>query len=289
MLDPVFTALVTNPLYPKSVTTLSNGFGQALNTTSQQFNSDQGDIKIDFDPSEKDRFFGRFSKADQYDPLSNSQALLGNQVNEAYILSGGINWTHTFSPNLLNEFRIGENWTRLPHGLTTFNPSVGKLAESIGIAGGNPGGLIGLPLLGFGGGAGTNPNAGVIQNLGSAAVTEKFSSTVEQLDDNLIYTHGRHSIKFGYQMNYYKINVFYSGNGGELGMLLYNGQYTGRTGASTDQAAAAAAADFALGLPSLVGRGVSGGGGRHPVCGISATGYSPVMHRMIGALPTTSL
>jgi len=261
MLDPVFTALVTNPLYPKSVTTLSNGFGQALNTTSQQFNSDQGDIKIDFDPSERDRFFGRFSKGDQYDPLNNSQALLGNQVNEAYILSGGINWTHTFSPNLLNEFRIGENWTRLPHGLTTFNPSVGKLAESIGINGGNPGGLIGLPLLGFGGGAGTNPNAGVIQNLGSAAVTEKFSSTVEQLDDNLIYTHGRHSIKFGYQMNYYKINVFYSGNGGELGILIYGlgpgGNYSGN--GSTTSTTGDPSADWALGLPQDVARGTASG------------------------------
>jgi hypothetical protein len=260
-LDPVFTALVTNPLYPKSVTTLSNGFGQALNTTSQQFNSDQGDIKIDFDPSEKDRFFGRFSKGDQYDPLNNSQALLGNQVNEAYILSGGINWTHTFSPNLLNEFRIGENWTRLPHGLTTFNPSVGKLAESIGIAGGNPGGLIGLPLLGFGGGAGTNPNAGVIQNLGSAAVTEKFSSTVEQLVDNLIWTHGRHAIKVGYQMNYYKINVFYSGNGGELGILIYGlgpgGNYSGN--GSTTSTTGDPSADWALGLPQDVARGTASG------------------------------
>ncbi len=257
MLDPVFTALVTNPLYPKAVSNLSNGFGQAVNTTAQQFNTDQGDLKIDYDPSERDRFFGRFSKSDQYDPSTNSQAILGNTVNEAYIISGGISWTHTFSPNLLNEFRIGENWTRLPHGLTAFNASVGKLAESIGISDGNPGGLTGLPLLAFGGGAGTNPNTGTLANLGSASVTEKFSSTVQQLDDNLIYTHGRHAIKAGYQMNRYKINVFYSGNGGELGILIYGlgpkGNYSGN-GAGGDPSA-----DWALGLPQDVARGTASG------------------------------
>ena len=49
MLDPVFTALVTNSLYPHSITTLSNGFGQAVNIKSQQFNTDQGDVKVDYD------------------------------------------------------------------------------------------------------------------------------------------------------------------------------------------------------------------------------------------------
>ena len=259
MLDAVFTKLVTNPLYPKAVTQLSNGFGQALNTTANQFNTDQGDLKIDYDPSEKDRLFGRFSKSDQYDPATNSVAILGNTVNQAFILSGGVNWTHTFSPNLLNEVRVGLNWTKLPHGITSFNASVGKLGDSIGIAEGNPGGLAGLPGLYFGGGAGTNPNPGVLQNLGSAGVTEKFSSTVEQFDDNLIYTHGHHAIRVGYQMNRYKINVFYSGNGGELGLLIYGlgpgGNYSGNGTGIGDPSA-----DWALGLPQDVARGTTSGG-----------------------------
>lgn len=262
MLDPVFTALVTNPLYPKAVSSLSNGFGQALNTTSNRFNSDQGDLKIDFNPSERDRFYGRYSKGDQYDPATNSVAILGNTVNEAYIQSGVVNWTHTFSPNLLNEARVGLNWIKLPHGITSFNASVGKLADTIGIAEGNPGGLAGLPLFAFGGGAGTNPNAGVLQSLGSAGVTEKFSSTVEQFDDNLIYTHGRHAIKAGYQMNRYKINVFYSGNGGELGILIYGlgpgGNYSGN--GSTTATTGDPSADWALGLPQDVARGTTSGG-----------------------------
>ena len=261
MLDPAFTALVTNSLYPQSVATLPNGFGQAINIKGQQFNTDQGDLKIDYDASSKDRLFGRVSKGYQTDPTNNSVALLGNTINEATLENGALNWTHTFSNNLLNEARFGLNYVKLPHGNTTFSSAVGALGSKIGIADGNPTGLNGLPLLGFSGGSVTNVNQGsTLLNLGAAAVTERFNSTVEQFDDNLIYTHGRHIIKTGFQMNRYKINVFYSGNGGELGVLLFGlgpgGNYSGNgvTGSGDP------AADWALGLPEDVGRGTSTGG-----------------------------
>ena len=70
MLNPVFTSLVTNALYPKAVSTLPDGFGQAFNTINEQYNSDQGDIKVDYNASEKDHVNARFSKSDQYDPWS---------------------------------------------------------------------------------------------------------------------------------------------------------------------------------------------------------------------------
>jgi hypothetical protein len=257
MLNPAFTSLVTNSLYPKSVATLPSGFGQAVNVIDQQYNSDQGDIKVDYNATEKDHVSFRYSKGDQYDPLNNSVALLGNMVNEAYLQSGAVSWNHTFSPNLLNEARFGMNYVKLPHGLTTFASSVGALGNSIGLANGNPTGIDGLPLFGFAGGSITNPSTGTLTNLGSASVTEKFSSTVTQFDDVLIYTHGRHIIKAGYQMNRYNLNVFYSGNAGELGSILYGnglgGNYSGN-GAGGDPSA-----DWALGLPEVAGRGTSSG------------------------------
>ncbi len=257
-LDPAFTALVTSPLYPASVLTLANGFGQAINTTANQFNSDQGDIKVDYNISDKDKLFFRYSKGDQYDPATNSVALLGNTVNEAYLQNGALNWTHTFSPSLINEVRFGKNYVKLPHGITTFDSSVGALGNKIGIADGNPAGINGLPELGFDGGSVTNINAGTLNNLGAAGVVEKFSSTVTQFDDVLIYTHGRHVIKTGFQTNRYNINVFYTGNGGELGVELFGlgagGNYSGN-GNGGDPSA-----DWALGIPEDVGRGTSSGG-----------------------------
>jgi hypothetical protein len=258
MLNPAFTALTTNALYPHSTFTLPNGFGQAINTTAQQFNSDQGDIKVDFKASDKDSAFVRFSKGNQYDPSTNSIQLLGNTVNEAYLLNGALNWTHSFSSNLLNEVRLGKNYVKLPHGLTTFDSSVGQLGTTIGIAGGNPNGIQGLPWLTFGGGSGTDPKAGTLNSLGAADVVEKFSSTVTQFDDVLIYTRGRHTIKTGFQANKYNINAFYSGNGGELGLEIFGlgqgGNYSGN-GAGGDPAA-----DWALGVPQDVARGTSSGG-----------------------------
>ena len=114
----------------------------------------------------------------------------------------------------------------------------------------------------------TNPSTGTLTNLGSASVTEKFSSTVTQFDDVLIYTHGRHIIKTGYQMNRYNLNVFYSGNAGELGSILYGngvgGNYSGN-GTGGDPSA-----DWALGLPEVAGRGTSSGEWHQRDCGSSA-------------------
>jgi hypothetical protein len=259
LIDPAFTKLVTNSLYPKSITTLPTGFGQAINTTFQQYNSDQGDIKVDIKPTEKDSAFVRFSKGDQYDPLTNSVALLGNTVAQAFLLNGSASWTHSFSPNLLNEVRFGKNNVRLATGQTTFAGSVGQLGNSIGIAGGNPANIVGLPELSFGGGSVTNINAGTLNGLGNALVAQRFNTTVTQFDDVLIYTHGRHTIKTGFQANRYNLNVFYSGNGGELGVQIFGlgpgGNYSGGPAGAGDPAA-----DWALGLPQDVGRGTSTGG-----------------------------
>jgi hypothetical protein len=267
MLNPAFTALVTNAAYPRSVLTLSNGFGQAVNTTAQRFNSDQGDVKVDYNVSNRDHLFARYSTGKQNDPSSNSVVLLGNQVKEAYLHNGTVNWTHSFSPNITNEARFGKNYVKLGTGLTTFDTSVGALANTIGIIGGNPSGLDGLPLFGFGGGSITNVGNGTLLNLGAAAVVQKFSTTVTQFDDVLIYTHGRHTIKAGFQTNRYNINAFYSGNGGELGIVLFGngpgGNYSGTekvVGGVTTPTGGDPAADWALGLPGLAGRGTSSGG-----------------------------
>ena len=258
MLSKAFTSLVTNPLYPKSITPV-NGFGQALSSSAQQYNTDQGDIKIDYNLSNNDRFSGRFSKGNQFDPSTNSVAILGNNVNSAHLDNTAVNWTHTFSPNLLNEARFGVNYVRYSAGITSFDSSVGALGNTIGIADGNPAGTIGLPLLGFGGGSITNVAQGTLTNLGSGEVVENFTSSVIQFDDGLIYTHGRHVIKTGFQANRYRLNIFYSGNAGELGAILYGngpgGNYSGNGAGGGDPAA-----DWALGLPEDVGRGTSTGG-----------------------------
>ena len=101
-----------------------------MNTTAQQFNSTRATSRSTTTPPTRDHIFARYSKGNQYDPASNSVALLGNTVNEAYLQNGALNWTHSFSPNLTNEARFGKNYVKLPHGLTTFDSSVGALANT---------------------------------------------------------------------------------------------------------------------------------------------------------------
>jgi hypothetical protein len=261
-LDPAFTALVTSPLYPQAVTTLSNGFGAAVNTTNQRFNTDQGDIKVDYIISNRDHINARYSKADEFDPGFNSQPLLGNSLSEAWLNNGTVNWTHSFSNNLLNEVRFGKNGIKLIAPTITFDPSVGNLATKIGILDGNPAGIAGLPEFGFDGGTASSVGQqGALTLLGSIVNPQHFSSTVTQFDESLIYTRGRHAIKAGFQLQRYNLNVFYPGNAGELGAEVFGlgagGNYSGNGSAT---GLGDPSADFALGLPESVGRGVSTGG-----------------------------
>ena len=258
MLNPAFTKLVTSSLYPKANGGGNGGFGAATNSLGQQFNTDQGDLKVDYNISQNDRVFARYSQGSQNDPSSNSVALLGNQVAVATLYNTALDWTHSFNSKLLNEARFGTNYISFVNNNITFTKDVNSLAGSLGIAGVTS---AGLPKFGFGGGTVTQPSCGTLDCLGDNTALENFASTVIQFNDNVIYSYGHHQIKGGFQMNRYRVNVFYAGNGGELGMLLYNGQYTGDSALSTSQLQSAAAADFALGLPSLVGHGVSGGGG----------------------------
>jgi hypothetical protein len=257
MLNPAFTKLVTSGDYPQNATPDSNGFGTAPNDFGQQFNSDQGDIKVDYNITGNDRMFGRYSQGYQHDPRANSFGLLGSTANVAHLKNGVLDWSHTFSPSLLNDARFGMNWVSFSDGSYTFPSSVTALAGQLGIAGVTS---AGLNLFGFGGGTVTNPGLGTLTSLGNNEAIENFASTAIQFNDNIVYSHGKHVIKAGFQLNKYRINVFYAGNGGALGMILYNGQYSA-PGSVGGEANAGAAADFALGLPSLVGRGVSGGGG----------------------------
>ena len=107
----------------------------------------------------------------------------------------------------------------------------------------------------FAGGTAVRSGRGLYE-FGSLVNPQHFSSTVTQFDESVIYTHGRHVIKRGFQLQRYNLNVFYPGNAGELGA----GLGLGPGGNYSAGNAGDPSADFALGLPESVGRGVSTGG-----------------------------
>src|ERR1700704_3348832 len=99
MISPVAGALFASALYPKTI----NGqpTNNAVQLISQAFNSDQGDIKVDYRLSSKDLISGRFTRAFQIDPSTNSQLLFANGQATAPIWSVVGDWTHSISNNLV--------------------------------------------------------------------------------------------------------------------------------------------------------------------------------------------
>ena len=247
MISPVAAALFASALYP---TTINNNLQQnALNTTASALNSDQGDIKVDYQVTSKDRISGRFTRAYQNNPSTNSQPLFANGSSTAPIWNTVGDWTRMISPNLVNDVRFG--WSHITlNTSSSFIPSVGAFGNSIGIGNGNPSGIDGLLGLGLG---------GIVGGIGNSLVTQSFDDHVWQADDSATYTRGRHSLKFGFQFWHEPIKTFYSGNNGELGFMNFNGSFTANAFQNAATNTGDGSADFFLGLPGEFGRGLSSG------------------------------
>jgi Carboxypeptidase regulatory-like domain len=246
MMSPVAANLFKSSLYPGAIGT---GLQQnAINYNSNQFNVDQGDMRVDYRATDKDTISGRFTRAYQNNPSDNTFALQSNGLATTPIWNTVGDWTRTIGTNLVNDARFGWSHITVNNG-TAWASGVGQFGNTLGIGNGNPTGLDGLLAIQFGNSA--------VSNFGSTVSTENFDDQVYQAEDGVTWTHGRHTFKFGGEYQHQIIKTFYAGNNGELGYLNYNGQFT----ASAVGAAVAGdgGADFFLGLPDSFGRGVSTG------------------------------
>ena len=277
-IDPVASALFASSLYPTPV-----GAGTQANASYTQnglVNTSQYDIKIDFNATANNHIFGRYSHAKQHNPTLNSFALLGTGFSDAPIDNYVVDWSHTFNSNLLNEhLRFGVNHVKLHNG-TEFASTVGNLGTDLGIANANAGGP-GLLELGFNGGNPSGPGTGVLTNVGSNGVQQRFQDAVIQFSDAVVMTHNRHVLHMGFEDWRDRINTFYTGNSGALGAIIFNGAFTSSDPTNVTPAEGGyGGADFYLGLPSSYGKGVSGGEWG------SGPAFSPGTSRTIGEPPT---
>jgi hypothetical protein len=248
MISPVAQALFGSSLYLSPInSSLQNN---ASYITNSQENVDQGDIKVDYKASDKDSISGRFTRAFQNNPSANSYELLGNGFSTTPIYNIVGDWTRSIGPNLVNDGRFGWSHITLNNG-TSWASGVGQFGNTLGIGNGNPAGLDGLLALNF------TDNGNL--NLGNAETGESFNDQVYQGEDAVTWTHGRHTFKFGGEYNHEIIKTFYPGNNGELGLMDFDGRFTSDTIGSTSTGAGYGAADFFLGLPDTIGRGVSTG------------------------------
>ena len=69
-------ALFASKYYPAPVN--ANLVNNAVNERNQAYNTDQGDARIDWNITQRDRLSARYSQSYQDDRNSNSQLVLGN-------------------------------------------------------------------------------------------------------------------------------------------------------------------------------------------------------------------
>ena len=216
--------------FPKA--TLPGTVNNATNVQGSYINNDQGDAKVDWQPTDKDHIYGRYSQQYQINPTINSQEVLYNSSgNNIFPLQQGvIDWTRTFSPTFVNEVRAG----------TTYFPAEGNIQS---VPSSNLGSLIPgeptpfLPLMNFSGAQ--------VASFGTVDAPEVFHQTSIQAEDNVIIIKGVHTLHAGFQFLRYRNDYIpATTSDGAAGQITFNGAYSGN-----------AEADFLLGLPSYIGIG----------------------------------
>jgi outer membrane receptor protein involved in Fe transport len=238
-LNSAARAIVTSPFYP----------GGAIANNINQFktNSYQGDLKIDFVPSDKDHVMGRWSQQFITAPNSNSLQLQGDQDRTFPLKNFVLDETHTFSSSLLNDARVGFQYFPVTEGFS--NPTAQNLPAAFGIAGVT---VNFLPAIVFNG-------PGGVATIGNNDLVQSFHDTTWQIEDTVTLTRGRHVIHGGFQFYHYIMNDLYPGNAGLAGQFIFTGQFTGNNTNSNGSSIA----DFMLGLPQDVQQGNGGGGNKY--------------------------
>src|SRR4051794_23255076 len=211
--SPIARAVLANQtLYP-----LPNRPGNTNNLvapSSDKQRVHQGDVTLDWNSSESDRFFGRVSYQ-HYKSEPERAPLESNLIstNNSPFLGLAFNWNRTLSPTALNELLVGFTHVKF-QTIPVDWAGIGKANASIGIPGDQPiAGLSSFSIGDFG--------------FGDAGGSEFNNIKTYQFSDKYSWFKGRHQFKFGGRWLYQRQGFSYSGNEGTLGHFDYSGAFTG--------------------------------------------------------------
>ena len=219
--------------------------------SANALDNDQADAKVDVRLTDSDNLSGRWSIS-RY-RQGGSQTVLPTSMTTGQngpTMGSVANWTRTFSPNIVNEMRLG--YSRDVIGDVSLDPT--------GLLGADGNAKLGIP------GGQPIPGASAVQmgdgltNIGSASAIGETVENKYQISNNLTIAKGRHFLKMGGQVIRFHQNRYYAGNNGALGLFDYStGKYTG-----------SGFADFLLNQLSEKGRGSVTGkwGHRHSRAGL---------------------
>ena len=229
--NPAAIYLFAHPeLYPLPNTTPAQGSSvNYIGSSGQATVNNQGDIKIDWNATQKDTLSGRFSIGRENDGFTQVALPTDIPTNNNNPYTGFIlNWTHVISPSLINEARAGYSRTRYTATPTDISGHWGLTGNAtLGIPGTQL--VPGFSTLVIGG----KQDSGTVDDIGTPSTADGNGSyggidsdsivNAFTYGDNLTWQHGKQTLKVGAQVLRYQENRYYSGNDGTLGWFNFNG------------------------------------------------------------------
>ena len=244
-LDSAAVALLAKLPAPTAGLSAKNNL---LSIGKRSFESNQYNVRLDHQFSDRDNSFLRASvfEANEFDPFGSSvlnEALLPGfgRTLSTHSVNVAAAETHTFSPNVVNEFRFG--WLRVSGGQG--DPNAGNpFASQYGLQGGTPNPAdMGYPQISL---------SNAFSTIGSPAGFISRTDRDFELFDNLLIHRGRHSLKSGFY--FFHLDFAPSFPNAARGVYTYSGAYTAN-GPGTGNPLA----DFLLGYPSQAQAGIGSG------------------------------
>jgi len=195
-------ALLPNPNIPN--TGIVNNF---IGISNLAHDRSTFDVRIDQNFTEKDQFFARYSYLETTldTPPYLGTVLNGDPfANTAYTRNqnGVVSEVHTFSPNTINEARIGVNRVRTDWDAYGANENT---SQAVGIPGIND-------FCGFCGGLPRIQISGITVLGHTPFAPTRRHDTIWQYVDNVTLTRGRHTVKVGADLQIIAANLFQTSN-----------------------------------------------------------------------------
>ncbi|MGO9127575.1 MAG: TonB-dependent receptor domain-containing protein [Terriglobales bacterium] len=237
LIDPLAARI--SALFPMPNVSISGS--NYLAEPKKTYSRNNFDIRIDHKISDRDNLFGTFSYEDQpsFTPSPFQNVLDGGAFSDGYehdsFRSVAVSETHVFSPNLINEVRLGYNRINTHRFQLNYNANISSQLGFPGVPFGPD--IGGLPQISINDGTATLGSAGFLPAI------EKQNTYV--LTDNLTLVHGRHSLKFGTEIRHEEFTLFEPS--APRGTIGFGSDFTDNPASPTS--GGEAFATFLLGIP----------------------------------------